>query len=106
MQSPNIFLSHYEHLNYDSTLVHESHRRLKRSLDSENSWLNIRFKSHGKNFHLRLKRDTSVFATDHSLDINGEKQGTSDLGFLFHGNLKGMFDAPILIFLVIQFIKD
>lgn len=57
----NEYISHYETLNYDDRHLHASHNRAKRSVTKDHH-VYLRFKAHGKDFHLRLKRDLTTFS--------------------------------------------
>lgn len=57
----NDFVSNFEPLNYDRHLLENGHQRVRRS-PVQDSTLHLDFKSHGRSFKLRLKRDTTIFA--------------------------------------------
>ncbi|XP_065658386.1 disintegrin and metalloproteinase domain-containing protein 10 isoform X2 [Hydra vulgaris] len=58
---------HYEPLVYNKELLHDSHSRVRRSLDP-NEELHLNFDAHFREFKLRLRRDTSLFTDDVSFD--------------------------------------
>ncbi|XP_076311561.1 disintegrin and metalloproteinase domain-containing protein 10-like [Tachypleus tridentatus] len=102
----NEYIQHYEPLSYNPEEIHRNHLRDKRSLHS--SLVSIRFHAHGRNFQLRLKRDTEVFSPDiifETADGNHEELDTSHLynGILFgepnttvYGSIrKGVFEGKI-----------
>ncbi|XP_067133544.1 disintegrin and metalloproteinase domain-containing protein 10 isoform X2 [Centruroides vittatus] len=78
------YISYYEPLTYNNELLHQSHLRAKRS--THNSVVNLNFKAHGRHFNLRLKRDTSAFASDLSVETSS---GVSDIDMshLYSGHL-------------------
>nr|CAG4638307.1 EOG090X02I4 [Cyclestheria hislopi] len=84
----NEYILHYEPLNYDRTTIFVQHERSRRSLDGK-SYVDLRFYSHGKGFHLRLKRDTSVFSPD--VEILSHKGTTIyvDTSHFYEGHLIG-----------------
>lgn len=57
----NEYISHYETLSYDERHIHASHNRAKRSV-TKDPHVFLKFKAHGRNFHIRLKRDVSTFS--------------------------------------------
>ncbi|XP_044005029.1 disintegrin and metalloproteinase domain-containing protein 10 isoform X2 [Aphidius gifuensis] len=57
----NEYIRHYEPLSYSTEKLHSNHMRAKRSTSRDNS-INLKFRAHGKDFHIRLKRDTSTFS--------------------------------------------
>lgn len=60
-QRLNEYISHFETLDYDSSELHASHSRAKRSVTKDHH-VNLKFKAHGKHFHIRLKRDLETFS--------------------------------------------
>ncbi|KAH7730121.1 Protein SUP-17 [Aphelenchoides avenae] len=105
----NKYVDTFEPLNYRPVLD-----RRKRSLDDANSPVDLRFRSHGRTFHLKLfpiERTSDVFADDHFLDVNGEYQShvVQPHEFLYQGYIKddpssvvygsildGVFDGHII----------
>lgn len=88
----NEYILHYETLNYDREHVAVQHLRNKRNAElneMEESYVHLQFRSHGKPFRLKLKRDTSTFSPDvqivshqgHPLDV--------DTSHLYEGHLQG-----------------
>ncbi|XP_041458780.1 disintegrin and metalloproteinase domain-containing protein 10-like [Lytechinus variegatus] len=59
----NEHILHYEGLNYDTAHVNIQHRRVARSTDIQQR-VEIKFNAHGRDFHLRLKRDVSTFSKE------------------------------------------
>jgi hypothetical protein len=57
----NEYISRYETLNYNSNHLHASHSRAKRSVTKDHL-VYLKFKSHGHEFNIRLKRDMNVFS--------------------------------------------
>lgn len=57
----NEYISHYETLSYDHKHLHASHSRAKRSVTKDHQ-VHLRFKAHGKDFNIRLRRDLSTFS--------------------------------------------
>ncbi|KAK6617549.1 hypothetical protein RUM44_005137 [Polyplax serrata] len=63
----NEYILHYEPLNYDAGEVHKNHQRARRSVVRDHN-VHLSFRSHGRNFNLRLKRDLEVFSDDLVVD--------------------------------------
>lgn len=92
----NEYVLHYETLDYDADAVAAQHSRNRRSVvgGEEESYLRLHFRSHGKPFRLKLKRDTSSFSSDvqfvshkgHPLDV--------DTSHLYEGHLQGEHHKP------------
>ncbi|XP_055372053.1 disintegrin and metalloproteinase domain-containing protein 10 [Condylostylus longicornis] len=57
----NEYISHYETLSYDHEHIHTSHMRAKRSVTKDH-YINLKLNAHGRNFHLRIKRDLETFS--------------------------------------------
>lgn len=57
----NEYISHYETLSYDHKHLHASHSRAKRSVTKDHH-VYLRFKAHGRDFNIRLRRDLSTFS--------------------------------------------
>ncbi|XP_071500624.1 disintegrin and metalloproteinase domain-containing protein 10-like [Diadema antillarum] len=56
-------IRHYEGLDYDRTQVHQQHRRVARSTGIQGA-VEIKFSAHGRDFHVRLRRDTETFGRE------------------------------------------
>uniref|UniRef100_A0A8C5CWI7 Disintegrin and metalloproteinase domain-containing protein 10 n=1 Tax=Gadus morhua TaxID=8049 RepID=A0A8C5CWI7_GADMO len=67
----NKYIRHYEGLSYDTDPVDDKHQRVKRALSHEDKFLHLDFHAHGRQFNLRMKRDTTIFAQDLKVDISG-----------------------------------
>ncbi|XP_030377624.1 disintegrin and metalloproteinase domain-containing protein 10 [Scaptodrosophila lebanonensis] len=57
----NEYISHFEKLNYDLQNVRASHNRARRSVTKDH-YVYLKFGAHGRDFHLRLKRDLNTFS--------------------------------------------
>lgn len=68
----NEYISHYETLSYDERHIHASHNRAKRSV-TKDPHVFLKFKAHGRNFHIRLKRDVSTFSDSLVVSIEREE---------------------------------
>lgn len=85
----NEYIRHYEQLNYDTTKIHEAHKRAKRSVVRDNT-IHVSFQAHNRHFQLRLKRDLSVFSD--SLEVHGPKgQIDVDTSHIYYGHLVGKY---------------
>lgn len=76
----NEYISHYETLSYDERHIHASHNRAKRSI-TKDPHVFLKFKAHGRNFHIRLKRDISTFSD--SLVVSIANVNASNVPYLF-----------------------
>ncbi|XP_052131768.1 disintegrin and metalloproteinase domain-containing protein 10 isoform X1 [Frankliniella occidentalis] len=87
-QRLNEYVQHFEGLSYSTHDVHQNHLRAKRSVTRENA-VQLQFKSHGRRFHLRLKRDLETFHDDvQVVDGAGERQDV-DLSHIYTGHILG-----------------
>ncbi|CAG0921849.1 unnamed protein product [Notodromas monacha] len=85
-------VGYYEILSYPPEPVHEQHHRVKRSQQPEVETVEIDFNSHGKDFRLRLRRDTTTFTDSYRQRTSAdEEDATIDLTHLYSGYLK---DVP------------
>ena len=87
----NEYINNYEILDYSSNEIHEKHLRVKRWAGvSESPEIHINFNAHNKQFHLRLRRDTSVFSDN--LQVDGDALAPNeelDTSHLYSGHLQG-----------------
>lgn len=85
----NEFIRHYEAVRYDSDEIHRSHIRARRSVVHDQH-VHLSFRSLGRNFNVRLKRDLEVFAGNLAVDgVNNV-----DTSHIYSGHLIGM---PVLL---------
>lgn len=63
----NEYISHYETLSYNTDTVQTSHRRARRSL-TRDPQVYVKFRAHGRPFHIRLRRDLTTFADNLVVD--------------------------------------
>lgn len=91
----NEYISHFETLSYDTRHVHENHRRARRSVTNADHQIYLKFRAHGRPFHLRLRRDLSTFADNLVVDT---PQGVRDVdtSHIYSGELLG--DASSHVF--------
>ncbi|XP_077994066.1 disintegrin and metalloproteinase domain-containing protein 10-like [Glandiceps talaboti] len=86
----NKYIQHFEGLNYDRAELHQSHLRAKRSADStilSKKTVELKFTAHGRDFHLRLRRDTQTFAKDLIVDLPFQEVNNFDTSFIYRGNV-------------------
>nr|XP_029718218.1 disintegrin and metalloproteinase domain-containing protein 10-like [Aedes albopictus] len=89
----NEYISHYETLSYDHKHLHASHSRAKRSVTKDHH-VYLRFKAHGRDFNIRLRRDLSTFSD--KLEIHTESGPIqADTSHLYHGELLGDPDSHV-----------
>ena len=69
--------------------VSEQHGRVRRSVDGQPAHVDLQFQSHGKPFHLRLKRDTSTFSSDLEILAHDGTPLDVDTDHLYEGYLLG-----------------
>ncbi|XP_055600262.1 disintegrin and metalloproteinase domain-containing protein 10 isoform X2 [Uranotaenia lowii] len=83
----NEYISHYETLSYDHKHLHASHSRAKRSVTKDHH-VQLRFKAHGRDFNIRLRRDLSTFSDKLEIQTdNGPIK--ADTAHLYHGEVLG-----------------
>ena len=95
------YIGRYEVLKYDPTQVHYHHHRIKRSLSNQYEPLSIRFHSHGRYFHLRLKRDTTTISPNVQIEMPAHL-GELDTSHIYEGtlsgeNLKSYTNKPVMV---------
>ena len=76
----NGFIQHYETLDYDRSNIAPQHNRYRRS-DSQD-FVYLDFHSHGKTFHLKLWKDTSMFS--HDVKFISNDDDPLDISYLSH----------------------
>uniref|UniRef100_UPI00358EC166 disintegrin and metalloproteinase domain-containing protein 10-like isoform X2 n=1 Tax=Myxine glutinosa TaxID=7769 RepID=UPI00358EC166 len=81
------FLLHHEGLTYDMVALQRHHKRAQRAAPSSRPF-SLAFHAHGRDFRLRLKRDSSMFTKDLTLGTS-EGVTTQELSHLYSGNLEG-----------------
>ncbi|XP_028044580.2 disintegrin and metalloproteinase domain-containing protein 10 isoform X1 [Monomorium pharaonis] len=85
----NEYIRHYETLSYPVEEVHRSHLRAKRSINRDTT-VTLKFRAHGKDFHIRLKRDLTTFSNNLIIEgSRGERHYDSDVSHVYQGNLVG-----------------
>jgi len=105
--SLNKYVDDYETLNYRPILD-----RRKRSAESSDGGVDLKFRSHGRTFHLRVfpVSEDSVFSEDHRFDVDGEHNELKYDNFLYEGYVKddpgshvygslldGIFDGHVVL---------
>ncbi|XP_022649885.1 disintegrin and metalloproteinase domain-containing protein 10-like [Varroa destructor] len=96
----NHFVRHYEPVVYDDKDLHARHERVRRSADDPSntnkpSVLHLRFRSHNRVFHLRLKRDTSVFSDGLQVEDHEGRRLQVDTDHLYSGEIVGERDSHV-----------
>uniref|UniRef100_A0A8C5MDB3 Disintegrin and metalloproteinase domain-containing protein 10 n=1 Tax=Leptobrachium leishanense TaxID=445787 RepID=A0A8C5MDB3_9ANUR len=84
----NKIIRHYEGLSYDTDSLHQKHQRAKRAVSHEDQFVHLDFHAHGRQFNLRMKRDTSLFSPDFKLEMGGETF-TYDTSHIYSGQIFG-----------------
>ncbi|XP_034475138.1 LOW QUALITY PROTEIN: disintegrin and metalloproteinase domain-containing protein 10 [Drosophila innubila] len=83
----NEYISHYETLNYDHEHIRASHNRARRSVTKDH-FVHLKFAAHGRDFHLRLKRDLNTFSDKLDFyDSNGPIDVSTD--HIYEGDVIG-----------------
>ncbi|XP_030031412.1 disintegrin and metalloproteinase domain-containing protein 10 [Manduca sexta] len=82
----NEYIEHYEPLQYDSDALHAQHQRVRRSTDAARD-LRLHFSAHGKEFHLRLRRDLSAFSDNFKVEGSRGEPHEVDTSHIYHGEL-------------------
>ncbi|KAL3886424.1 hypothetical protein ACJMK2_026416 [Sinanodonta woodiana] len=86
------YILHYEELNYDSADLHQRHLRSKRSTDGV---VHLAFDAFGRNFKLRLRRDSSIFTPQHMMKEDDGTLRSVDLSFLYTGEVVGISGSKV-----------
>lgn len=84
----NEYIRHFEALNYPTHELHRSHLRAKRSVTRDNT-VSLKFNAHGKDFHLRLKRDLSTFSDNLLIEGPSGQEENLDTSHIYEGHLEG-----------------
>ncbi|XP_055333789.1 disintegrin and metalloproteinase domain-containing protein 10-like [Paramacrobiotus metropolitanus] len=86
------FVRHYETLSYDHQALHA---RARRSIKDDAAEVEFKFKSHQRDFHLKLHPDNSAFTADHVITDGRGRAISVDTSFLFDGNVVGVNDSTV-----------
>ncbi|KAM6981242.1 disintegrin and metalloproteinase domain-containing protein 10 [Aplochiton taeniatus] len=84
----NEHIRHYEGLSYDTEALHSRHQRAKRALAHYDRVLQLDFHAHGRQFNLRMKRDTTLFSPDLVVEVSGEET-SPDTSHIYTGEIFG-----------------
>ncbi|EFN65682.1 ADAM 10 [Camponotus floridanus] len=84
----NEYIRHYETLSYPVEEVHRSHLRAKRSINRD-STVTLKFRAHGKDFHIRLKRDLTTFSNNLIIEGSTGEKHYDSISHIYLGNLVG-----------------
>ncbi|XP_003425500.1 disintegrin and metalloproteinase domain-containing protein 10 isoform X2 [Nasonia vitripennis] len=84
----NEYIRHYEPLTYDAGEVHRNHLRAKRSATRDNA-ITLKFRAHGRDFRLRLKRDLSTFSDNLVIIGPTSQREDLDISHIYEGHLIG-----------------
>ncbi|KAI4478259.1 hypothetical protein M0802_014560, partial [Mischocyttarus mexicanus] len=84
----NEYIRHYEPLSYPTEEVHRGHLRAKRSVTRDNS-VTLKFRSHNRDFHIRLKRDLKTFSNNLVIEGPTGRQEELDTSHIYEGHLLG-----------------
>ncbi|KAI1889641.1 hypothetical protein AGOR_G00165040 [Albula goreensis] len=82
------YIRHYEGLSYDMDALHSKHQRAKRAISHEDKFVHLDFHAHGRQFNLRMKRDTTMFSHDFKLEMSGEETNY-DTSHIYTGEIFG-----------------
>ncbi|XP_033843907.1 disintegrin and metalloproteinase domain-containing protein 10 [Periophthalmus magnuspinnatus] len=88
----NSYIRHYEGLSYDTEVLHNSHQRAKRAVSMQDRILQLDFQAHGRQFNLRMKRDTNLFHPDLKVEVSGVEVPV-DTSHIYSGHLFGERDT-------------
>ncbi|MEE6502951.1 hypothetical protein FKM82_004689 [Ascaphus truei] len=104
------YIRHYEGLSYNLDGLHQKHQRAKRAVTHEDQFVHLDFHAHGRQFNLRMKRDTKLFSADLKVDFGGEttaydtshiytgeifgEKGTMSHGSVVNGRFEGFIKTP------------
>ncbi|GAB1863578.1 ADAM10 endopeptidase [Camponotus japonicus] len=84
----NEYIRHYETLSYPVEEVHRSHLRAKRSINRD-STVTLKFRAHGRDFHIRLKRDLTTFSNNLIIEGSTGEKHYDSISHIYLGNLVG-----------------
>ncbi|XP_014233900.1 disintegrin and metalloproteinase domain-containing protein 10 isoform X1 [Trichogramma pretiosum] len=87
----NEYIRHYEPLTYDAAELNRHHQRARRSAAGARGdlALNLRFRAHGRDFRLRLKRDVSTFSEKLVVVGPSNDKEELDTSHIYQGHLVG-----------------
>ncbi|KAI0207615.1 Disintegrin and metalloproteinase domain-containing protein 10 [Lamellibrachia satsuma] len=91
-QNLNDYIQHFEGLSYSTQTLHSKHERAKRSVDAN---VNLHFFAHGREFNLRLRRDTSTFSHDAKLKEFDGRLVDLDVSHIYEGQVVGERDSYV-----------
>ncbi|XP_012251802.2 disintegrin and metalloproteinase domain-containing protein 10 isoform X2 [Athalia rosae] len=84
----NEYIRHYEPLSYPTEEVHRGHLRAKRSVTRDNA-VTFKFRAHGRDFHIRLKRDLTTFSDNLVILGPSGKEEDFDTSHIYEGHVLG-----------------
>lgn len=84
----NKYIRHYEGLSYNVDSLHQKHQRAKRAVSHEDQFLLLDFHAHGRQFNLRMKRDTSLFSDEFKVETSN-KVLDYDTSHIYTGHIYG-----------------
>ena len=89
----NSYIRHYERLDYS---LKDFHSRVRRSvITSPFAISELKFKAFGKQFHIRLRKDHSIFSPEYSIVDGHGKPISVDLAKFVEGDVKGHFGSYV-----------
>ncbi|XP_072338981.1 disintegrin and metalloproteinase domain-containing protein 10 isoform X2 [Scyliorhinus torazame] len=86
------FIKQYEGLSYDRDTVLHQHHHAKRSLHEKEPSIHLEFTTRQRKFHLRLKRDSSMFTENFRIETESGFE-RADLSHIYSGDLQGDTDS-------------
>ncbi|CAH1789926.1 unnamed protein product [Owenia fusiformis] len=89
----NDYISHFEGLTYSTNDLHRDHQRARRSTTEPH--LHLKFKSHGRNFNLRLRKDTTTFSKGFKLENSDGTLDDYDTSHIYEGELWGETNTKV-----------
>lgn len=89
----NSFVRHYERLDYN---LKDFHSRVRRSVvSSPYAISDLKFKAFGKQLHIRLRKDHTIFSPEYSIVDGYGKPIEVDLSNFVEGDVKGNFGSYV-----------
>jgi len=87
----NDYIGDYEMLDYSTSEIHHKHLRAKRwaGEPSQGPTVDLKLSTPSRYFHLRLKRESSVFSENIQLEGDAAPQEEIDTSHLYTGHVKG-----------------
>lgn len=91
----NEYIRHYEEASYSRAEMVRAHQRSKRSVDGRGAHIQLGFRAHGREFRVRLKRDTTGFSEGLEVVGSDNKPVQASLSHIYQGHLLGEPESTV-----------